>query len=80
MVLLNNLTFNNNTALRSGGAVYWNGLYGDILYCRFDDNHAIGNVTAHDRPDVAAYSNEGVMVVLLSGQVHMVKFIFHLCK
>ena len=51
--------FTNNTAWRSGGAVYWNGLYGDILYCRFDDNHAIGNVTAHDRPDVAVYSNEG---------------------
>ena len=51
--------FTNNTAWRSGGAVYWNGLYGDILYCIFDDNHAIGNVTAHDRPDVAVYSNEG---------------------
>ena len=51
--------FTNNTAWRSGGAVYWNGLYGDILYCSFDDNHAIGNVTAHDRPDVAVYSNEG---------------------
>ena len=50
--------FTNNVAWRSGGAVYWNGINGNITYCNFDDNHAIGNVTKHDK-DIVIYSTGG---------------------
>ena len=56
--MLSYCNFTNNVAWRSGGAVYWNGINGNITYCNFDDNHAIGNVTKHDK-DIVIYSTGG---------------------
>ena len=50
--------FTNNTAWRSGGAVYWYGNDGNITWCRFEDNHAIGNVSEHNK-GVATYTTNG---------------------
>ncbi|SDA60724.1 Ig-like domain repeat protein, partial [Methanobrevibacter millerae] len=53
-----NSNFTNNTAWRSAGAVYWYGINGTISNCNFDDNHAIGNVTAHQH-GAATYDTTG---------------------
>ena len=37
-----NSTFTNNTAKRSGGAFAWNGRGGNISYCNFTNNSALG--------------------------------------
>ncbi|WP_295112200.1 Ig-like domain repeat protein [uncultured Methanobrevibacter sp.] len=43
--LVVNATFINNTAKRSGGAIYWSGINGTIKNSKFTENRALGNVT-----------------------------------
>ena len=40
--ILYNTTFDNNTAYRSGGAIVWDGLNGNMSYCNFTNNSALG--------------------------------------
>ena len=44
--LVENATFINNTARRSGGAIFWDGHNGTVKYSKFYDNHALGEVNA----------------------------------
>ena len=39
---MDNITFINNTALRNGGAIFWNGNNGTIKNSRFTNNRATG--------------------------------------
>ena len=44
--LVERATFINNTARRSGGAIFWNGHNGTIRYTKFYNNRALGEVNA----------------------------------
>ena len=43
--LVDTVTFVNNTAKRSGGAIYWRGHNGTIEHSNFTENHALGNAS-----------------------------------
>ena len=54
--------FNNNTALRSAGAVYWHGTNGTIANSNFTNNRALGNHSFKNDPrggSVANYTTAG---------------------
>ena len=44
--LVEKCIFINNTAKRSGGAIFWDGHNGTVRYSKFYDNHALGEVDA----------------------------------
>ncbi len=43
---MDNSTFVDNTAKRSGGAIYWFGTQGIVNNSKFTNNHALGNASA----------------------------------
>ena len=60
---LYNSVFINNTAERSGGAVYWFGHDGTIANSTFENNRALGNVLANDTYGRLTYGGHGGAII-----------------
>ena len=65
--LVDNVTFINNTAKRSGGAIFWNGHDGTITYARFYGNRALGIANATDVYGNVTYGGDGGAVMWSGG-------------
>ena len=52
--IIYNTTFDNNTAYRSGGAIAWDGENGNMSYCNFTNNSALGTDINRDIIDITS--------------------------
>ena len=61
--LVDNVEFINNTAKRSGGAIYWNGHNGTIQYSKFHNNSALGKAYGNNLVGVSTLGGDGGAVI-----------------
>ena len=61
--LVDDCTFIHNIANRSGGAIFWNGHNGTILFSKFYDNHALGITNATSVRGDVTYGGDGGAVM-----------------
>ena len=52
-----NSSFTNNTAKRSGGALDWDGTNGNISYCNFTQNHALGTAISTEYANITSLND-----------------------
>ncbi len=61
--VVDNSNFINNTAKRSGGAIFWNGVNGTIKYSKFYNNTALGTVNGTSVLGEITYGGDGGAVL-----------------